>query len=515
MPLAGTPITAGNFATFRFRYTVGRQPIEAGGHVRFSMRHVFHWSRPQTKEPQGAGYIRLDGPPGVTLKLLPWTERSDSWDLFLAAFPWQHAIEARVVSGRLNPGNTITLTYGDRTNGGPGAQIQPSQERLYTFRVYVAPRSNEASFPLAEDIPYEVIGRSAKRLKLVAPSQVVQGEPLRLTIRAEDEYGNQATGYSNEIDITTPDDKSVRRARFRLNDRGVIHLNLPVPQVPGILRLVASDGSLTARSNPIRVTAKRPATQIYWGDIHGHTLVSDGRGTVDEFYQYCRDVAALDFCAVTDHGYMIQDSDWQTTKEITEKYSQPGRFVTFQAYEWSGKTDVGGDHNIYFRSSDPPIFRSRSYYDYRNQQTYHGPAPQVNFIEDLFSTLLARYPKGDVLAIPHYGGRKANPAWHNPRIERLIELFSDHQRSYQWAYAFLKKGYRLGIMASTDNHTGRPGNGFLHNPLLKKNKALEIGTALTATIADDLTRDSIFTSLFNRRTYATTGDRILLRHADR
>jgi hypothetical protein len=299
--------------------------------------------------------------------------------------------------------------------------------------------------------------------------------------------------------------------RFRPEDQGALHVDMKVPQGRNILRFVISDNEFTARSNPVQVKSNKSASDIYWGDIHGHTLLSDGHGTLDEFYRYCRDVAALDICAATDHGFMISDAaTWKRSKKITEKFNQPGRFVTLQAYEWSGMTNVGGDHNVYFRSSDPPIFRSRSYYDYRNQQTYHGSEPQVNFIEDLNSTLLQRFKEGNVLTIPHYGGRKANPAWHNPRIERLIEIFSDHQRSHKWAYEFLKRGYRLGIIASNDSHTGRPGYGFLHNPLQKKDGVIEIGTSLMAVFSKDLSRDTIFTSLYNRRTYATTGDRILL-----
>jgi hypothetical protein len=89
----------------------------------------------------------------------------------------------------------------------------------------------------------------------------------------------------------------------------------------------------------------------------------------------------------------------------------------------------------------------------------------------------------------------------------MIEIFSDHQRSHEWAYQFLRRGYRIGILASSDNHTGRPGYGFLRNPLHSR---IEIGTALVAVQADDLSREAVFDSIFQRRAYATSGDRILL-----
>lgn len=248
---------------------------------------------------------------------------------------------------------------------------------------------------------------------------------------------------------------------------------------------------------------------LLFGDIHGHTLRSDGRGTPEQFHTYCRDVAALSFCALTEHDFMLSDASWDDIQRVVEDFNEPGRYATIQAFEWSGLSELGGDHNVYFRGSDTTLLRSRSYYDYRNQQTYHGPAPQVNFIEDLYSALLRDYPLGEVMTIPHYGGRPANPNWHEPRLERMIEIMSDHQRSHEWAYEFLRKGYRLGFMASSDNHTGRPGYGFLQNPLLSA-AGTETGTSLVAVYADELTRESVFDALYDRYAYATSGERILL-----
>lgn len=45
---------------------------------------------------------------------------------------------------------------------------------------------------------------------------------------------------------------------------------------------------------------------------------------------------------------------------------------------------------------------------------------------------------------------------------------------------FLKEGHRLGIMASTDNHYGNPGYGYL-----KRAKPSSIITTLTLWLADN------------------------------
>ena len=46
-----------------------------------------------------------------------------------------------------------------------------------------------------------------------------------------------------------------------------------------------------------------PAYRVFFGDIHGHSTLSDGSKTIDECYRAARDLAKLDFCAVTDHDH--------------------------------------------------------------------------------------------------------------------------------------------------------------------------------------------------------------------
>ncbi|MBS3812764.1 DUF3604 domain-containing protein, partial [Candidatus Bipolaricaulota bacterium] len=60
----------------------------------------------------------------------------------------------------------------------------------------------------------------------------------------------------------------------------------------------------------------------------------------------------------------------------------------------------------------------------------------------------------------------------------------------------LRRGYRVGAIASNDG-PGLPG-GY--------------GNGLAAVVAEDLTRDSLYQAVKERRTYAVTGDRIRLRY---
>ena len=112
---------------------------------------------------------------------------------------------------------------------------------------------------------------------------------------------------------------------------------------PHRLRVSDSEGTLTGRSNPIRVYDELPEQRLYWSDLYGHTIVSDGLDiSADEYFRYGREVSMLDIVALTDHGHF----DWPANIKAVQDYNQPGEYVTILAQE----AGAGPDHmNIYYR----------------------------------------------------------------------------------------------------------------------------------------------------------------------
>ncbi len=99
---------------------------------------------------------------------------------------------------------------------------------------------------------------------------------------------------------------------------------------------------------------------VYFGNLHAHTSYSDGKGTPAEAYEYARDVAKLDFLAITEHNHLI-GGDKATPEQRTVLYSGPdqtalvptarrmtenGKFVALHGQEFS--TMSKGNHvNIF------------------------------------------------------------------------------------------------------------------------------------------------------------------------
>lgn len=493
---------AGAYVECRFRFTVGTGGIAKGGRVRIAMRHVCQWTPPQTTEPTAPGFSTTSIASGAGLSIEGWDKIADSADLFAVMFPWQHVIDITMTEHGLSPCEVIEFVYGDQSKGSPGVRAQRFSEAGFAFRVFVDHDGSGSFLPTADDVLLPIVSGEMSRLVLVTPSNAETGTPTRLLIRAEDRFGNLARHYIETIVAFVADGPYQQRIELQLEE-GLCSRDDIVFLYPGDRTFRVDE----VHSNPVRVRVSPPEPFTLWGELHGHTLLSDGRGTVDEYYDYARLVSGLDVCAVTDHDFMLSDESWAASKSVTNSHNQPGRFVTLQAFEWSGQHEVGGDRNVYFAEDDPPIIRSRSYFDYRNTHNYHGFAAQANHVEDLFNWLSEHCTLGSVFVAAHFGGRPANKQFHRPELERLIEIFSEHRRSENWAYTF-RSERQLGIIAGGDDHIGRPGNGFL--AYSDKGKEQSFGLGLVGIQAKEFTREGVFRALYHKQVYATTGARILL-----
>lgn len=256
---------------------------------------------------------------------------------------------------------------------------------------------------------------------------------------------------------------------------------------------------------------------LYWGDMHAQFKPQwqpdgDWEAVLRRAFESARDT--LDFFPIvyypaffynTPEGLHVETvgmrpefrDEWRLIKRLVREYNEPGRFVTFAGYEWTGDRTRWGDCNVFFNDDDPPLDLS-----------VH--------VDDLFANL----KRLGAIAIPHHtgyqvGNRGKDWDHHDEDVSPLVEIFSGHgssegcntprtlDRNAQMSPRVaggtvqdgLARGYRLGIIASGDN-----GSGF----------AGKWGSGLVAAYADGLTRDSLWQAFKARRTYGVTGDRIKL-----
>lgn len=253
-----------------------------------------------------------------------------------------------------------------------------------------------------------------------------------------------------------------------------------------------------AESNPVVVHRKAPDLQLFWGDTHVHTGQSgDGAGSVHEMYDYARDVARLDFAAASDHvGPRYPAWQWRRIQVAAAEHNAAGDFVSILGYEWSNQ--FHGDKNAYFL---------------KDYEAIH--VPESGRAEDFYDMLREH----QVVVIPHHPGypvgmRGMDWTRFDPDLVRLVEMCSTHGTAEYFgnpdgygrnrnmgpslpggfAQDALRRGLRVGVIASSDDHSAHAGRvGFL-----------------AGIYAPELTREALFSALRNRNCYGTSGARIIV-----
>src|SRR4029453_4065651 len=116
---------------------------------------------------------------------------------------------------------------------------------------------------------------------------------------------------------------------------------------------------------------------------------------------------------------------------------------------------------------------------------------------DLFKQFAGR---DDVALTPHIGGAYPDIfGFHDPQLEPVVEIYSDWGR-FEWLlHDALRAGYKVGVVANSDGHKGRPGASH------PGASACGAYGGLTCVLAESLTREAVFEAVRARRCYGVTG----------
>ena len=204
----------------------------------------------------------------------------------------------------------------------------------------------------------------------------------------------------------------------------------------------------------------------------------------------------MDFAGHQGNDFQITKEVWQEIRQQANRQNDPGRFVAYVGWEWSGNTPVGGDHNVYYPGEDGPLHRSS--HVLINDKS--DAATDCAHVTDLYRALA----NVDALLVPHVGGRYANLNWHDPNLEAVIEVYSEWGEFEWFLRQALAKGYRVGFTVGSDDHKGRPGAAP------PGSGSFGVYGGLTCIWAEELTRQGLWRALKARRCYGTTGQRIRL-----
>ena len=482
------PVEARAHTTLTLRYTVGQHGLDDRGAFKILMRFPMDGGDWQFTDPAAVNYVSLSS--GGRCAFQP------TFASFGDARPWFKVMKVRVVGGCLRRGEVVTITLGDTRGGSPGLRMQTFCEDALELRFLVDVCATGHFVELPQSLALPVVPGPAARLVAVLPTQWPSGEAFRLGIKAEDAWGNP-TDQGGVVQLSASQPVAGLPERIDLaGKRAVTIEGLTIDQAADALRITARSGALQATSNPMG-SADSGEPLSYWGDLHGQSGETVGINSAERYFEFARDLAFLDIVSHQGNAFQINAAFWDHLNALTAALNTPGRFLTLPGYEWSGNTAVGGDRNIYFRHEHRPVRRS-SHALLTDRSDIGSDCTDAGM---LFAALQGEA----VFAYAHVGGRYADLAFaHDGRIERSVEIHSAWG-TFEWLlHDALRLGHRVGVVANSDGHKGRPGASYPG--------AATFGAygGLTCFRMAALTRDALFDCIRRRHHYATTGCRIHL-----
>ena len=266
--------------------------------------------------------------------------------------------------------------------------------------------------------------------------------------------------------------------------------------------LAADWAQMGESAGPFSFNYAGRALRGYFGNFHEHSDISicaraqDSR--TEEDYVWMREIARIDFGAVTDHAYNQSAPIWRYSEKITRAAYDPATFVSFVGEEWTSNNEKTtkppgfyGHRNLIF--ADPYFPR---WLNSRDSQ-YYTP-------KQVWDTL----GQDNFIMVPHQladAGTNVPIDWNytDEKFQPVAEIFQARE-SYEGDQAprrtkagypgyFLQdvwsRGIKIGVIASPDHGGGKGKAGVL---------------------TSDFTRQGILDACRARHTWGTSAAKIAL-----
>jgi hypothetical protein len=477
--------TVGEKPTMKFSYSAGDFGLKKDGSMQLLIPTI--WSLPQNTKPDEDGYTVC--------------ELGDIGTLVLEEHIPENILTIKLARD-LNPGEKITLIYGDKSGGGGGVKLTDFPWDDLAFPLIIDYDGAGTRVIKLLTNPIKINAGSASKVRIFVPAVVRKHErALEKTVVGDSffNYPNPPVSYKTIIkkqlgmDITSPRKKD-----------GFIPLKFAKPSLTTILAVVEGTEYQSSR---IEVQEHNAPLNLYFGDLHGHSLGSDGLKAPEDYFAYGREMAGLDICILTDHAeciYPANKYNWEYLVKTAEDSHHPNEFITFPAFEW---THGGWGHRcVYFHDAKTAL-----------QTGYFSSADEKSDSPDkLYELVRAAKP----ILIPHHTMAVYRWEVHDPELEPLVEIYSmwgssEYPDNPLWHLHLpegspvsqaLQMGYQLGFVGGGDSHHGQPAQGITQSKFIQ----LDHVNGLTGLWAKDLTRKSVWEALKARRSFATTGARIFV-----
>lgn len=504
-------VQAGEYSTRKFCYTSAAN-LPKGTKLKFDVATTgreIDWQPPSTNPKMKGNLIWLELP---NKKVIFAKELSESMSL-TPAFEFLLPVEIKA-------GETIAIYMGSTEKGKAGNRAQSYIQRRRSFYLYIDPKG-KGIYKDPELFSMDIRGGPLYSIRIIAPSIVSKNKRFDVIIRFEDRFGN----LTNNAPENTLIEVSYEHLRENLNwklfvpETGFINVPNLYFNEPGIYKLQLRNLSTqdVYYSAPIKCFTETDKN-LYWGLLHGESTRVDTAENIESALRYFRDEKNVQFFATSNFESAEETSNevWKTISTQVAEFNEEMRFTTFLGFQWLGDDPEEGHRHMLYAKDNKPILRKKDM--------------KYNLLKKIYKS---HHPK-ELLSIPSFTMAKGfvTPfTQFDPDFERVVEIYN----AWGCSECTTKEG-NLRPITSADKKEGvfetEKGSirralgqncrfGFVAGGLddrgiyapFYESDQVQYSPGLTGIFAIEQTREALFTALYNRCCYATTGERIILSYS--
>lgn len=489
---------AGDPANWKFVYTTASH-LPKGAKLRFdldSKGRPIDWQIPETNIKEKANTIWGEaGGKTVTATKVEHPETMTT------SFEFTLPLE-------LKPGDTFSIHM-------KGNSAQKAVQRRRPFHLFIDPKG-KGDYKESETFFLDVRGNHLKTLRIITPSLVCRNKRFDVIVRFEDVFGNLTSNAPEGtlIDLSYQHLRENLSWKLFVPETGFIALPNLYFNEPGIYKIQLRNLKNKEQffSPPIKCLPEG-ALSLYWGQLHGESERIDSAENVEGFLRHMRDDKALQFFATSSFDSEEETSNdvWKGVAQQVAEFNEDDRFVALLGFQWQGEAKEEGVRQFIYAKDGKPIMRRK---DTKN-----------NSLKKIYKT---NNPK-EMIAIPSFTMGKSTCydfADYNPEFERVVEIYNawgSSECTAKEGNARPIQGSKNGISETAEGSVIKALNngcrfGFIAGGLddrgpytdLYNSDQAQYTPGLTAILAKEHTRASLFEALQARSCYATTGERMIV-----
>jgi hypothetical protein len=500
---------AGMVSTWKFHYTTA-QKLPEGAKLKFDLLthgRDIDWEVPSADLKSGSNVIYAVIGEDTILE----AEEIETPESFVPQFEF-------TLPEDLEEEDSITIVIGALPQIQPkewvdyGNESQLTVQRRRPFYLYIDP-TGKGNYDEPEIFSIDIKGNKLNTIQVMTPSFVAKNKRFDITVRFEDEYGN-LTNYAPEgtmIELSYDQIRENLNWKLFVPETGFVVLPNLYFNEAGIyrIRLENMQDKSCYFSAPIKCF-NEGEKNLFWGLLHGETERVDSTENIENCLRHIRDERSIDFFATSpfDDQEETSNETWKHISNHIAEFNEEERFTSFLGFQYQGEAGKEGIHQILWTKDSKPLLRRKDAKSNTLQKIYKSHTPK------------------EMIAIPTFTmgkGHHFDFSDFTPEFERVVEIYNAwgcNERTAKEGNPFpikgnvgeeakgslisaLKKNLRFGFVGGGLDDRGIYASFF-------EGDQKQYSPGLTGIIADKQSRESLLDALYNRRTFATTGARILL-----